>query len=219
MFKHLIAITCLFLSPIANSATHNLVDNGSFTRDLNSNLEWLDLSFTQGLSYNSLLTQLNTNSNLAGWRLASVPEFKGIFTSRGYVFSGGSILNESTSLQNFNDSFFSTIINYFGTTAVTSTQLLSRGLLDEDYVALSFQNSQIFGDIKYNTDTGLGYTNFFKVLDNDSSSILGAYLVRDASTAPIPEPDQIWLMLSGLGVMGVALKRRKVKTKVYASIT
>jgi hypothetical protein len=209
MFKKIIVITGLLLSPIANSATYNLVDNGTYTRDLNSNLEWLDLSFTQGLSYNSLLTELNTNSNLAGWRLASLPEFKGIFTSRGYLFSGGSIISETTSLQNFNDPFFSTIINHFGTTAVAGSQLLSRGLLDEDYAPLSFQNSQIFGDIRYNTNTKLGYTSLGKVLDNDSGSILGAYLVREASTAPIPEPDAIWLMLSGLGVMGVALKRRK----------
>ena len=209
MIKHLIAMSCLLLSPLAQSATYNLVDHGTYTRDLNSNLEWLDLSFTRGLSYNNLLGALNTNTNLAGWRLATVPEFSAIFTSRGYIFSGGpsSIANWNTPEQ-IRDPFFITLINLLSPTATTSSQALARGLLDED----SPNGFQIFGDISVHLSLDNSRASFGRVRDNDSGQILAAYLVREAATPPtpsaVPLPAAAWLMLSGLGVIGAVTRKR-----------
>lgn len=59
MIKTLLATVLYIYANMASAATFNLEDNGAFTRDLNSNLEWLDLSFTQGKSYNPVITELN----------------------------------------------------------------------------------------------------------------------------------------------------------------
>ena len=204
MFKKVVALSFLMLSPIANSATYNLVDHGTYTRDLNSNLEWLDLSYTQGLSFNALQSALNTNPNLSGWRLATLAEFSAIFTSRGYVFEGQSVITTGTP-QQVNDQFFNTIIGYFGTTQTSGSQFLSRGLLNEDY----FLNEQIFGDIRYNTSTTIGSAQLGKVRDNASGNILAAYLVRDVTPSAVPLPAAAWFMLSGLGAIGVVMRKRE----------
>lgn len=203
MLKKMLAISFLFQSPLAHSSSYNLVDHGTYTRDLNSNLEWLDLSFTQGLSYNALQAALINNPNLSGWRLATLPEFYAIFTSRGYVFDGTSVITKNIS-QQVNDPFFNTIIGYLGITQTSGNQLLSRGLLNEDY----FGNEQIFGDIRYNTSTTIGSAQLGKVLDSGSGSILAAYLVRETSPSPVPAPATAWLMLSGLGVITATLRKR-----------
>lgn len=196
MVRLTLAIILLMSSNLASAATFNLEDHGAFTRDLNSNLEWLDLSFTQGKSYNQVLTELSSTPQLSGWRFATVNEFTGLFSSRGYAFSGATITTQNTGDQ-FNAALFPTLIEFFGATAVTGTGSIARGVLDENWVNGS-NNSQIFGEIRFrNSIPTISSANLDKVLDNDSGSILGSFLVREVAVSPVPEPATWMMMLLG----------------------
>lgn len=207
MIKTLLA-TVLFISAnMTTAATFNLEDHATFTRDLNSNLEWLDLSFTQGKSYNQVLTELSSTPQLSGWRFATVNEFTGLFTTRGYAFSGTAITTQNTGDQ-FNAALFPTLIEYFGATAVAGTSSIARGVLDENWVNGS-NNSQIFGEIRFrNSIPTISSANLDKVLDNDSGSILGSFLVREVAVSPVPEPATWMMMLLG-GIFLIFSARKK----------
>ena len=48
MLKKILLVALLMLTQTANANTYNLEDAGTYTKDLNTGLEWLDLSFTRG---------------------------------------------------------------------------------------------------------------------------------------------------------------------------
>lgn len=64
-------ISCLLLFAllsVLSQANAVLVDNGDYTTDTRTGLDWLDMSFSQGLSYNASI------ANNPGWRAASKSE-------------------------------------------------------------------------------------------------------------------------------------------------
>ena len=66
-------ITALvLLLGLSFSATASLIDNGSFTTDPDSGLDWLDLSETAGLSWQQ------AKARLPDWRPATAAEIKGL---------------------------------------------------------------------------------------------------------------------------------------------
>jgi hypothetical protein len=65
------------------AANANLVDRGLVTYDTRSGLEWLDLSQTQGLSFDQVSTQLGTGGLYAGYRYATSLEAQGLLTEFG----------------------------------------------------------------------------------------------------------------------------------------
>ncbi len=54
-----------------------LIDNGIFTTDEATGLDWLDLTYTDGDSYNTTLAAISTGE-LVGWRFATTEEFYGL---------------------------------------------------------------------------------------------------------------------------------------------
>ena len=55
-------------SLFANAA---LLDNGSYTTDSNTNLDWLGLTETRGLSFDEVQAQMSSGQKYEGWRFAS----------------------------------------------------------------------------------------------------------------------------------------------------
>lgn len=82
MKNYLIAamLVCMtFMSP----ARAFIIDNGSYTTDTTSGLEWLDLSATFGTTHHDLQTRLSTD--LAGWRVANDAELLWFFVDNGLM--------------------------------------------------------------------------------------------------------------------------------------
>lgn len=82
MLKQLIATMPLLLSISAQAA---IVDMGSVTRDTSTGLDWLDVTFTAGMSYNQVAAELGPGGNYEGWRYASVAELDQLIINFGYV--------------------------------------------------------------------------------------------------------------------------------------
>lgn len=200
MLKQILLAALLLGAQIANADTYNLEDAGTYTIDLNTGLEWLDLSFTRGQSYNEVLNQLSTNPTLSGWRFATYDEFTEIFTSRGYGFSGQTKLTGTTNLF-ISDLLFDRLISNLGATINTGSDTVrARGILADDD-SDGRRSFQYYGQINYTAGNfNYGYAQIGRVLDDDSGPQLGSFLVRQSVTSPVPEPSSGILMTVGLAL-------------------
>jgi len=173
-------------------------DNGSTTVDTGTGLEWLDLTETQGLSYNQVLAQTGAGGLFAGYRFAEAYEVETLFDNAGGT---GPYLGSDPS----HDAFVPGLLSLWGVTLADPAANLSYFLLadvntafDEQYYG---QLQETFaGDDFARVNTGLSRDR------NDANALFGSALVRNV----VPVPAAVWLFasaLAGLGWMG----RRQVR--------
>ena len=193
--------TTLVLSTSVNAA---LIDNDTYTMDDVSGLDWLDLSATDGLAYNSVLS-LNP-----GWRYATYDEVSVLYST---LFEGIYDTGTGTGVSDGNASHYddqwvdaNMHIDLFGVTYTDTpvTFYVSYGWY------LHSDGTLRTGGATVNVDTGNSLIYFAH--DTDYSQFIdtgyetyGTYLVR---TSVVPLPAAVWLFGSGLiGLIGLA--RRK----------
>ncbi|WP_101756743.1 hypothetical protein [Oceanicoccus sp. KOV_DT_Chl] len=82
MIKKALALIGLILSISTNAA---IIDLGSVTRDTGSGLDWLDLTETVGISYNSVTSEFGEGGLFEGYRYATAAEFDQLVTNFGYA--------------------------------------------------------------------------------------------------------------------------------------
>jgi len=196
------ACVSLFALGMLNTANAALIDNGGFTTDSVSGLDWLDLSVTQSQSYNSAPTKN------AGWRYATNLEVVGLFNT---AFAGYTDTNtikhysDSNALGAYADQSIdaTAFMDLFGVSGVASSFTASFGFYRDESNILRQMGVQQFATYsrvfsEENTNNWNGYENL-GVQGN------GVFLVR---TSVVPVPAAVWLFGSGLiGLAGFA--RRK----------
>ena len=179
-----------------------LIDNGTFTTDNATGLDWLDMSNTVGNSYNQTLTAISAGGSLDGWRLATSAEFDGLInaavgSSYTQVGFDAAILSQMTTLVDYLGSTY----NVGETTGFVVGFVDSSALSDAD--ARQFGWSLIVGEeagfvrpaSQTNWDTGKGIT------DSD----VGSFLVR----ASVPDTGSTAALL-GVDVFVLAAARRRL---------
>jgi hypothetical protein len=183
-----LALIFVLLSPVQAA----LVDNGLYTTDTVSGLDWLDLSETAGNSY-----QYADDPN-AGWRHATNAEIESIFAQSfdGYFDTGA--LNTSISSYGYADQNADTavFIDLFGLDEQRAIGMYK----DEDEI-VRFMGAQDNGN--YTVVYGLEYSNVYSETSTTSSAI-GTWLVR---STVVPIPAAVWLFGSALA--GLSWLRRK----------
>ena len=201
-WKIISAVIGLLLS---TSATATLIDNGTYTTDDVSGLDWLDLSITDAQGYNSALS-LNP-----GWRLATHNEvsnlysflFDGVYdTSGGYgvssTASGGAYSDQSED--------FSRAIELFGLTSNDSV-IASHGFYEHSDGTLRMGGVSRLSTAGSSTYIYFDYTSTYEDFREIGHSQIGVYMVR---TSVVPIPSAVWLFGSGLiGLVGFS-RRKKV---------
>lgn len=91
--KHSFHIGCLlicavFLSPICRAEIISLdspFGEDTITYDTDTGLQWLDVTVTQGLSYDNVTAEMVVGGAYEGWRYATVQEFDQLVVNFGYV--------------------------------------------------------------------------------------------------------------------------------------
>ena len=195
--------TALVLSTSVNAA---LLDFGTFSTDDDTGLDWLDMSYTDGMSYNSVLAATNGGS-LDGWTIASSAQVVEMITNHlGHAPVDG-VNGHWDSLNYGVIDIQSMIGSTYGTTGQNAYTVgyTSDNSLADPTRQLTLQ----FG--WYTGNPGEGYYRFdsWGSLSDETSDFIGTFLVRGDSLNAVPVPAAVWLFGSGLiGLVGVARRKK-----------
>lgn len=193
-----VAALCLLLGPLtANadliSALANLTDNGTYTTDNSTGLDWLDLTATANSTY------ISAEINNPGWHYATNAEVEGLFAmffEPTFVDSGNG-LQESTDAASIAESTL--FISLLGATVSNDPYFTALGYyLDEDDL-LRAMGTEFETDVA----TLIIGPEWFVNYGGSARLAYGTYLVRTT----VPEPGT--LALFGLGLAGIGFSRRK----------
>jgi hypothetical protein len=196
MFKKLLPLLLLFTGFQANAV---IIDQTATTLDTDTGFEWLDMSYTDGISYAAALAGSNLFEG-GGWRNASYSEVVELASNAvGYDITStfGSASLSYTGLRALTD--------FMGATYESGTKSFVIGNVN---IGGGLDRAQ-FG---YISSSFLGHKGFFR--NNNSSNVnddkddpfptVGTFLVRSSA---VPEPSIIALF--GLGLVGIGFARRR----------
>jgi len=176
------------------SADAALIDNGTFTTDTASGLDWLDLAQTSGLS---MAGALAANSE---WRNATNSEVQNLFDQlfNGYFdteaggwsnSANGAYTDQFTDVINFR--------NLFGNTQTGFSFQFTFGLYEDQAGIIREMGTQLYIPSNQTVVQGM---NFSQVRDTTTAVTgRGTFLVH---SSVVPVPATVWLFGSALGLIG-----------------
>jgi hypothetical protein len=227
-----LSVTLAF-SSAAFAASTNFIDNGSYTTDTISGLDWRDVTATQGQSYNSVSGQFGVGGNFEGYRYATGAEFNKLITN----YTGSTIAPGYTGRTSIPiESDLGALITMLGATSqwtfatyigvdptgptIRQITLITWGMLADvahrgahysgRYGTTYFDNHYLARVFEKSHDTipvlAFAETRDGAQPDYRTSSITGSYLVR-TSLNPVPIPAAAFMFAPALlGFLG--LRRR-----------
>lgn len=225
MNKLLLAILLIVNAGIANATIEqrDLIPGSNdkyITYDSTSNLEWLNLNYTKGRSFNEISNNWGGLLD-KGFRYATLPELAGLTNSYGLLLNQN---YTNTSYLGGNGTIFSvtktqsliTLIQNLGATLTSS----NAGVVQQEwsYGLFAYNYSDEYGRLPY---LGIGYQDTNSVINSSlaigqtsSNSLstgygeMGSYLIRTATVASIPEPQTYALAILGLFLLGMTRSKK-----------
>lgn len=181
-----------------------LVDHGSFTVDTVTNLQWLDVDLSRGLSFDQILGGAGGWAT-AGYRYATTQEVVSLLTAYVNPQEGLSQTGHYSEASEF--------VSLFGATAVFPAFGVERiyAMYDDQTDNGSVGRADIFV-----TTTGIGSgVGSWEASDNYQTTwfgieSIGSFLV---TVSTVPEPATYTILLAGLGGLGVVNRRRQKKQR------
>jgi len=213
--KHLLsAILSISLCVFIPTSKATIVDNGIYTTDSITKLDWLDLTETVSLSYNYVTSQFGTGGIYNGFRYATATEFTQlVYNATGASLDGFKVTmipKELTEpLINLLGSTYHSTAAAYGYTP-HSYRDFTGGILSN----IDQDGNHLAGRIGWDDKNPLTF-NSAQVLNRTTfdgwshGPGIGSYLVR-----PVPVPAAIWLM--GSGLLGLIGYSRKIKSDFVA---
>lgn len=196
----------LLFSPLSSAAIvsvdWNSVGDNLITRDTASGLDWLDLTETNDMSYNTVFAEIGDGGQFDGWRYATNSEVVILWSNFGIDLSSNSV----TSIGGM-DPNVATATLYLGNLLPEYSSQYPNGVL-----GLTADTFKVTSQYRMGAQTNLNTnrTEYF-VADayakdqNTPSITTGSYLVQ---VNAVPIPAAIWLFGSGLiGLIGVAKRK------------
>jgi hypothetical protein len=186
---------CMGLAVCASSSSATLIDNGPSTTDTGTNLEWLDLTLTNGLSYADAL--LSTFVTVDGYRSATSLEVAQLFTNAG-------IGTQDNLAREVDFAGATTLLNTLGCTLTPSVCATTANPGATGYAEWSPGAGR---RALYRTDIingGRGAATIQSSFATGATAGIGTFLVRNV----VPEPSTSLLLLGGLAMLGVRRRRR-----------
>ncbi len=191
--------TALLAGGVANAA---LVKQGQFTLDTATNLEWVDLTATQGLSVDQVL------GGAGGWvgqgfQYASFGQVGQLLNDAGYA---GSTADYSTMRLVADNTSANAFLGDFGSTSPPNftfgfmAPFPCGRTIGEDTVCTDYVQINANG----NGDMGYAIPDSGPFGISVGRDYVGSFLVRS-----VPEPDACATMLAGLGLLAALVRRKR----------
>jgi len=187
---------------LTQSAHAVFIDQGTSVMDTNTNLEWLKLSSTDAMSYN----QAGATYAADGWAYATEAQYLSMFDAffPSFVDSGSGVQSVYDAAT-MSDAAY--VASLFGITASSTLAYYTYGMF------MGSDNNIKYGGVQIGTT----YANLhrYKTTSFTTDTVhasLGVFMVKyvpppEEKPAPLTEPAS--LILFGLGIIGLAVSRRK----------
>ncbi len=193
-----IAFAIILASLLIHPAKAALIDGGGFTFDDQSGLEWLDLSATQGQSYNEVLAAIGSGGSLAGWSVASAAQVSTFFDN-----AGGTPPYEASDATP--RAWISNLVNLWGESYFLTNDLLNDGLRGGGRI---FYDTVCFKICISLSSAWLTGADDVGTPDTEVRPDLAVALYRDPVN-PVPIPAAAWLFGTALvGFVGFSRRRK-----------
>ena len=195
-----LAATALVLSTNVNasiiSTDWQTVGDNLITHDTVSGLDWLDLTETNNLSYNAVVSELGAGGVYEGFRVATSAEVVALWSNFGIDLSAGA----PRFVGGYHDPSIQTAASVLGNIVYEYNTIFPHGVLG--YVLATEQLTYQIGAFQDPSDT---YYNTVSPNNNSTNltqsfEFAGTYLV-----SAVPVPAAVWLFGYGLiGLVGLA---------------
>jgi len=209
MYKvvHSLIFTAIIgLPPVSHAA---FINQGDYAVDDTTDLYWLNLSHTVGLSYSEVTGLLASGGSLDGWRYATYDEVTSLWTSLVPGFIDGESKEENNGLTSliadgigYSYTDYGTDFDVAGVRAMHFKEIggdsTTYGILDDVIAAYLPGNDALLG-------RDYVQSRIINDIENQDPWI-ASYLVRD-NTPSVPLPSTLLLFLSALPVLGTFIKR------------
>lgn len=188
------------ISALPAHANAALIDNGIYTTDTRTGLEWLDLTQTTSLSYNYVSSQLGVGGQFEGWKYANATELTSLFDSAGGTgpYNGWS---------NNNINVVDPLLLLWGITNqdsnTTESWFIMEGTTNPGFQRYGHLLTAPYPDIDF-MDIAITYDDY---ANDRETTFTGSALVR---VSAVPLPASIWLLISGLFVL-TSVKKIRIK--------
>ncbi len=216
----------LFGLTLCVSANAAIIDHGAYTTDTATGLDWLDVTASQGRSYDDVAAQLGAGGDFEGWQFATTEQFitllvnaTGLATTEianpyGYVLSNSDLTHDIVTLMGDTCADPTCTDPYdirytYGWLALPADGHQGAG---NGEVAIIFDYHDYINGIGTDPRTLFGYGPDYPGDGRHSPTGttnpgLGSFLVR---TSVVPVPAAAWLFGSGLiGLIGMSRTRNR----------
>src|SRR5262245_56249745 len=208
-------------------ATHangsSLLDMGSFTRDLATGLDWLDLNASQDRSYLDVTAQFAVGGDFEGYRYATVNEVRTFWVNAGLV--GGTpqlctgspfcfaetypaaLVQHLASLVGYTFKDVQPNYTLFGAWGITGSALVNAGGCPPTSSCRAITRFR-FSDPELTPAEAIVIG---ALRDDISDRTVASWLVREAPVSPVPLSSTALFQLTGLGLLCLLVWHRKRK--------
>jgi len=211
-----VAATTALVSPA--SATPLLSDQGSYTFDSKSHLDWLDVTATQGLSPDDVLNNNGVSYVQDGWHYATASDMLGLFQDAGLTLtaSGGDYslnVNAASPAGGVAD-----LLNLLGTTYTDTSRSPYSDSFTGGWLRDPASGRIDYADLELVTSDGVTWINYAAIYTDVEQTTVGdlndgSFLVRnhvDVTPPTVtPLPAALPMFAAATGLMGVMGWRRR----------
>lgn len=195
----------IFLAVFSTQTHANLVDFDEFLLDVNTGLDWLDITASAGMTYNEVLSEQGPGGLFEGWRYATLPDFNQLVIDTGTPNHPGL---EQIEEVHHPDRYIPDLIEMLAGDGYQGASGMLASVPDLYHPAPWIGITRVamlidISDISIVMDKSVA--NFYYGLDKPGSS----WLVREA-IPNVPEPST--LILLGSGIIGIGIARIRSKT-------